>query len=398
MADNASQNKSLHRMAFKGEGGEYFSIWLVNLLLTIITLGVYSAWTTVRRRRYFYGNTELNGDRFDYHAEPIEILKGRLMVIGGVILFYILLAIAPTLGLLVALVLLALIPWIIIRSWRYNAIMTSYRGVRFNYHCQTGQAYWALLFCPLLLILGLYAVMIVMAMFLGSVASTPSTAITLIVVSAILLVPLLAVINGIVSTLQHSLYVNNLSFGNSSFISTLKKSAFIKIAFFSVLIFIPFFFVAMMFAGAFFADLFQSALNGSIANENKTAMLIIQNFSNLLFMMLILLLGTMVSSSYRIVAQRNYLFSQTTLQGDIKLRSSMKLLSYMGLLMTNSLITVCSLGLATPIAEVRHARYMANATEIEGDLSLLNIHAHQDTANSALAEEAVQALDLGTGF
>ncbi|WP_038928812.1 DUF898 family protein, partial [Yersinia pestis] len=85
MADNASQNKSLHRVAFKGEGGEYFSIWLVNLLLTIITLGVYSAWATVRRRRYFYGNTELNGDRFDYHAEPIEILKGRLMVIGGVI-------------------------------------------------------------------------------------------------------------------------------------------------------------------------------------------------------------------------------------------------------------------------------------------------------------------------
>lgn len=397
MADNASQNKSLHRVAFKGEGGEYFSIWLVNLLLTIITLGVYSAWATVRRRRYFYGNTELNGDRFDYHAEPIEILKGRLMVIGGVILFYILLAIAPTLGLLVALVLLALIPWIIIRSWRYNAIMTSYRGVRFNYHCQTGQAYWALLFCPLLLILGLYAVIIVMAMFLGSVASTPSTAITLIVVSAILLVPLLAVINGIVSTLQHSLYVNNLYFGNSSFISTLKKSAFIKIAFFSVLIFIPFF-CCYDVRRCVFADLFQSALNGSIANENKTAMLIIQNASNLLFMMLMLLLGTMVSSSYRIVAQRNYLFSQTTLQGDIKLRSSMKLLSYMGLLMTNSLITVCSLGLATPIAEVRHARYMANATEIEGDLSLLNIHAHQDTANSALAEEAVQALDLGTGF
>lgn len=78
----------------------------------------------------------------------------------------------------------------------------------------------------LLLILGLYAVIIVMAMFLGSVASTPSTAITLIVVSAILLVPLLAVINGIVSTLQHSLYVNNLYFGNSSFIGTLKISIY----------------------------------------------------------------------------------------------------------------------------------------------------------------------------
>ena len=58
--------------------------------------------------------------------------------------------------------LLALLPWIVIRSWRYNAIMSSYRGVRFNYVCRTGRAYWALLFCPLLLIIGLYVGLIVL--------------------------------------------------------------------------------------------------------------------------------------------------------------------------------------------------------------------------------------------
>ncbi|HEY3984739.1 DUF898 family protein, partial [Cedecea sp.] len=82
MKENTSQSPGLHRIKFHGAGGEYFSIWLVNMLLTCLTLGIYSAWATVRSRRYFYGNTELDGDRFDYHAKPVQILIGRLLVIG----------------------------------------------------------------------------------------------------------------------------------------------------------------------------------------------------------------------------------------------------------------------------------------------------------------------------
>src|SRR5688572_10025917 len=104
MSDNNQYNDNLHQVRFHGKGGEYFAIWLVNALLTIITLGIYSAWATVRRRRYFLGNTEINGDRFDYHAKPVQILKGRLLVIGGIIVFYILAALLPQLALLIALV------------------------------------------------------------------------------------------------------------------------------------------------------------------------------------------------------------------------------------------------------------------------------------------------------
>lgn len=67
---------------FYGTGSEYFRIWIVNLLLTIITLGIYSPWAKVRRLRYFYGNTELNDESFDFTANPKRILIGRLIAIG----------------------------------------------------------------------------------------------------------------------------------------------------------------------------------------------------------------------------------------------------------------------------------------------------------------------------
>ncbi len=58
----------------------------------------------MRRRRYLRQHG-IDGDRFDYHAQPLQILKGRLLVIGGIIVFYILLAVAPLLGLLALLAL-----------------------------------------------------------------------------------------------------------------------------------------------------------------------------------------------------------------------------------------------------------------------------------------------------
>src|SRR5712671_5429231 len=64
---------------FSATGWEYFRIWIVNLALTIVTLGIYSAWATVRKRRYFYGHTRIDGEGFEYRANPIAILKGRLI-------------------------------------------------------------------------------------------------------------------------------------------------------------------------------------------------------------------------------------------------------------------------------------------------------------------------------
>lgn len=54
-SNNGAGNGAIRREAitFSATGSEYFRIWIVNLLLSIVTLGIYSAWAKVRRNRYF---------------------------------------------------------------------------------------------------------------------------------------------------------------------------------------------------------------------------------------------------------------------------------------------------------------------------------------------------------
>src|SRR5256885_13880958 len=74
------------RLVSTGRGGEYFRIWVVNLLLAVITAGLYSAWTKVRKAKYFAQNTRLDGHVFGYHGNPKAILRGRniaLVLLGA---------------------------------------------------------------------------------------------------------------------------------------------------------------------------------------------------------------------------------------------------------------------------------------------------------------------------
>lgn len=146
----------MDRMAFTGTGAEYFRIWIVNLALTIATLGIYSAWAKVRRLQFFYRHTRLAGAGFDYHGDPIAILKGRMVAL---VLFglYSAMGYAGTVLTLVILVVLAvLLPWLLGRSLRFRLHNSSYRGLRFRFHGTTKQAYWIFLAMPLFMVLSLF--------------------------------------------------------------------------------------------------------------------------------------------------------------------------------------------------------------------------------------------------
>jgi len=119
---------------FRGNGAEYFRIWIVNLLLTIVTLGIYSAWAKVRRLRYFYGNTVLDGHTFDYHGSPLAILKGRLIVFVAYVAFLLAVQLYPKIAIFVFIPLALFgVPWIVMRSRMFQLRMTSYRNLRFNF-------------------------------------------------------------------------------------------------------------------------------------------------------------------------------------------------------------------------------------------------------------------------
>jgi uncharacterized membrane protein YjgN (DUF898 family) len=84
----SSNTLRIENFAFHGTGSEYFRIWIVNLLLTLVTFGIYSAWAKVRRMRYLHENTELMGARFGYHGDALKILIGRVVVVVAVVAFY----------------------------------------------------------------------------------------------------------------------------------------------------------------------------------------------------------------------------------------------------------------------------------------------------------------------
>lgn len=123
---------------FTGKGMEYFSIWLVNIALSIITLGIYSAWAKVRTQQYFYGNTKILGQSFQYLATGGQILKGRLIAVFAFIIYQVLVALSPYAAMVVALVFLAAMPWLINSGLRFNARMSSWRNVRFDFN----GSYW----------------------------------------------------------------------------------------------------------------------------------------------------------------------------------------------------------------------------------------------------------------
>ena len=124
--------------SFTGAAREYFGIWIVNILLTIVTLGIYSAWAKVRRKRYFYGNTWLAGSTFEYHANPVSILIGRIIVLAILIAYNLSVQFLPIVGGILGVAFLFAIPWFVMRGLRFNARVTSYRNIRFDF---TG-GYW----------------------------------------------------------------------------------------------------------------------------------------------------------------------------------------------------------------------------------------------------------------
>lgn len=135
---------------FHGDGFEYFKIWIVNVLLTILTLGIYSAWAKVRNNRYFYSNLYLDGYSFAYLASPIAILKGRLIAVGAFIAYSFLAQLYPVAGGLMLIALLFAIPYLIVRSLAFNNRMSAYKNVQFRFHGRYGEAYMVYYVWPLI--------------------------------------------------------------------------------------------------------------------------------------------------------------------------------------------------------------------------------------------------------
>ena len=128
-------------LTFSGTGAEYFRIWIVNLLLTIVTLGIYSAWAKVRRLQYFDRNTALDGAAFDFHGDPVAVLKGRIVAVVLLFAYQMAFGFSLVAGLIVFSLLLLVLPYLLRGALRFRLRNTSWRGLPFAFTGTTGGAY-----------------------------------------------------------------------------------------------------------------------------------------------------------------------------------------------------------------------------------------------------------------
>jgi len=151
-----------HPIEFTATGSEYFRIWIVNLLLTLVTLGLYLPWAKVRKLQYFYRNTWVDGDALDFHGEPRKMLRGTLIAGAFLVVYSVGSNFSGWAALLAALAFIGLWPALFRAALRFRLANTSWRGLRFRFTGDTAGAY-ACMLPPLALALLPVAVMGAMA-------------------------------------------------------------------------------------------------------------------------------------------------------------------------------------------------------------------------------------------
>lgn len=346
-----------HGFEFTGSGSEYFRIWIVNILLTILTLGIYSAWATVRTKRYFYGNTRLMGSGFEYHASPVTILKGRLIAVAALAILVGLGTVNPGLQMLAIFAALPFVPFLIVRSRLFNAVNSSWRNVRFDFDRRYGQAYAVYLLWPLLI---------------------PFT---------------LGLIAPFVSYERNRFLVENSALGRNSFAFHSTVGGFyarlLGMFFLGVAVVIAMF--ALM-AGVLSGMSVASAGAGAEAAEPSGAL---RTTAWVMMILFYVAIGAVAIAARVLIL--NYVWSGVGLR-DGRVTSRLGVFRMIWITLSNILLIALTLGLYTPWARTRVARYRTARTRVTVDEETVSeLTAAEQQQASAIGDEAIDVFGVEVG-
>ena len=332
---------------FSGRGSEYFRIWIVNLLLSIITLGIYSAWAKVRRLRYFYSNTAVAGTSFDYHGNPVAILKGRIIAVVLLVAYNFAFQVNALVGFIVMVAFAVAIPWLIWRSLQFKMYNPSYRGIRFGFKGNAKTAYVVYLLLPVLTVLTLY--------FL-----TPFT-------------------HQRIKRFQHS----EARFGSTHFSFDGSVGSFYKTYLLGLGICIAGLVVILFGFGSTLTVL----AHGGIASA--TAGLVF----SLILMGFVIYAWLFLMYPLFLTLLQNLIWNHTRL-GEHRFTSQMRWGRMMFITFTNILAIICTLGLFTPFAQIRSMRYRIESMTLLPASNLDEFVADAEAHGSATSEGMADLLDF----
>jgi uncharacterized membrane protein YjgN (DUF898 family) len=328
--------------SFTGNAKEYFGIWIVNTLLRIVTFGLYSPWAKVRKRRYFYGNTMLDGAPFDYLADPLAILKG-LLVAGLFFGAYSFTSrISPIAALAFMLVFFGVFPWVIVRSRIFNLRNSTHRNIRFGFNADYAEAYRVFLWWQLL---------------------TPFTG---------------GILSPYVLYRQKRFLVENSHYGTTPFRFHATAGDYFRI-FIPLLVLMPLTVAAVVGVALFAGGKAALALPGVF-------------FAGALFAV-----AYLAAVLYIPVAVTNLTWSSTSL-GRHRFTCAIRLRDLLWIYLSNAVVVLCTLGLMAPWAAVRLVRYRLDRIKATGIGSFDEILASNDLQVGAAPEELGDMLGFDLGI
>ncbi len=322
--------------SFTGNASEYFGIWIVNTLLRIVTLGFYSPWAKVRKRRYFFGNTLLDGAPFDYLADPWTILKGWVIAGAFFGLYSLATRISPLAASGFVLLFLALFPWVVVRARIFTLRNSTHRNIRFGFTADYSGAYRVFLWLQLLipLTLGFLAPYVIYR--------------------------------------QKRFLVEHSRFGTTHFRFHASAGDYYRI-------FLPILALLVVVAGAVAAALFYKR-PGVVAAVPSALLVIVY----------------LVAALYVPTALTNLTWSSISL-GNHRFKCTLRLRDLLWIYLSNAVAVLGTLGLLAPWAAVRTLRYRLNRINAAGVGSFDSVIACADQQIGAAAEELgdMFGFDLG---
>jgi uncharacterized membrane protein YjgN (DUF898 family) len=364
------------RFEFTGTGSEYFRIWVVNLLLTVLTLGIYSAWAKVRRLQYFYRNTRVAGAVFDYHGNPKAILKGRILALILVGAYQVAYEVSIVAAIAVGLILAGIMPWLLARAFRFKMVNSSYRGLRFHFRGTVGDAYRMLILFPVILA--------VTAFFVWSLATSFSKNPSLGLILLVVILPLLAL--GATVPLAHYFLKryqhDNTDFGQAPFFFHARPAEFFKIYAKAI---------GLVFLGTISTSIFLFLTAKAYALLQKTMF-------GWLFALLYGLLSAYVSylfvRPYLESRIQNLVWNHTELS-DHKFESTASARKLLWIHASNLMLITLTFGLYKPFAVVRIARYRVESMVLVASDNLNDFLADGSTYGAGAAgQEAGDLFDI----
>jgi uncharacterized membrane protein YjgN (DUF898 family) len=365
---------------FTGSGSEYFRIWIVNLLLMLVTLGLYYPWAKVRKRRYFYGNTLVGHHAFDFHGNPKRMLRGYLLT---AVLFGLYGAsghFSPLAAFLTVALLVALWPALFRASQQFRMANTSWRGLRFTFTGGLGDAYRAML--PLLLPLLALTALAPQVDDDGAIAGGNPVLLALVMLAAGLLGPTCW---WLLKRYQHGHYAlgsrqTTMSAGVGSFYGIAVQAAGIA-AIIGTL--------GIAVVGGFFSIEAQST--PSATTSAAVAVLTVIGMLGLYALFFCVL------HTYSTVRMQNLIWTHTAAVPVLRIDSRLRFGALAKLTAKNLLLTVLTLGLYWPFAAIAIARLRLEAVTVQlpegADGLTATAYAHQDAAGEAAGD--LFGIDVG---